>query len=57
MSFDRRQTRQLKVGDVAVGGGAEIAVQHIDTGAIQGILPLRSNISDRVLALTPGRGG
>lgn len=31
MSFERRQTRQLKVGDVAVGGGAPISVQSMTT--------------------------
>ena len=31
MNFERRQTRQLKVGDVAVGGGALISVQSMTT--------------------------
>jgi (E)-4-hydroxy-3-methylbut-2-enyl-diphosphate synthase len=31
MSFERRQTKQIHVGKVAVGGGAPISVQSMTT--------------------------
>lgn len=31
MSFERRDTKQLKVGDIAIGGGAPISVQSMTT--------------------------
>lgn len=48
--------RRRVVGTLDLDGvpGAEIAVQHRDTGDLEIIFPLRPRLSERVLALTPG---